>query len=162
MVLETQKDKITAERLYMATTKEEISPGYTALENWGLRGWLARRLMEVERQTLRTQQAIDLGGEKLEEWKHKRLHFAIDQLQAMFRDKGQSMTAFAEYREFHYGFRVRLHGHKKLVRYRHRVRGVEWRSFPDNVPVVLAYTDAVLREALGRPTGTVSNGTTAE
>jgi hypothetical protein len=162
MVLETQKVNITAEQLYMATTKEEISPGYTALESWGLRGWLARRMMEIERQTVRTQQAIDLGGDKLETWKHKRLQFAVDQLQAMFRDKGPSMTGFADYREFQYGFRVHLHGYKKLVRYRHRVRGVEWRSFPDNVPVVLAYTNAILREALGKPAGTVSNGTASE
>jgi hypothetical protein len=159
-------EKITAEALYNVTTeegrKEFLSPGYTALETWGLRGWLARRLLEVERQTVRSQLAAISGNEKLEEWKQKRLHRTIDELQEMFRTKGEDMKGFAEYREFHYGFRVRLHGYKKLVRYRHRVRGVEWRSFSDNVPVVLAYTNAILREALGKPAGTVSNGTAPE
>jgi hypothetical protein len=156
---------ITAEALYNASTREDIplllKPGYQAMETLGLRGHLARHLMELERQTLRVRTAYEHStDEKFLTYKADRLKLAHDAVQGIFRRHGHEMP-FAEYREFLYGFRVRLVGYKKLIRYQHRVRGAEWRSFPDNVPVVLAYTDSILEEALAKPTGELPSGHTA-
>jgi len=163
MTLETQKTIISpAEKLYYATTKEELTGGYTALEEYArsghLSGALARRLMEVERQTLRTKQAVEVAGAKLETWKHQRLERAVDQLWDMFKRHGHEMPG--ELREFKYGFRIRIRPYK-VIRYERRRRGAEWKSGENNVAVVLAYTDQVLREISDGRSTTLSGGHTA-
>lgn len=177
MNLENTNNRITAERLYLNREKGGLSVGYTALESWGLRGWLARRLMELQRQMDRTQGSLEEGKEGFLHWKHQRVGYEIEQLKRMFRTHGHEMTSFAELQEFKYGFRVRLVEGHRVIRYRHglkrtkctfAVRGREcgelilnWRSSPGNVSVVLEYTDKILGEALGKRTGELPGRITA-
>lgn len=182
--------KITAEAIYNATTGEKggtLNVGYTALETYGRKGWVARYMMEVERQLIRTVQAEEAAKtpqtnrvQALGDYRHDRLDAAIAKLQDYFNRHGHEMMSFAVLQTFSYGFRVKLTGYK-VVKYIRRVRGAQWRETPNavrlgeerrnvwragpnNVPVVLDFTNKVLEEGLAhgtQPIRTVSARPTA-